>query len=179
MKQEDKNLKRILQGREVEKKIQVSGYDKEWDEKVKKEKEEQRKANESYSKMMAEVRMPLFCPKCQSVMTKRLDKKFWMKGFKSCFNCVVEMEHKIRAKGPDAWRKYEQKKIKDNALSWLRDQEQSFKEWKEMALKPKDIVNEDGSLEKWSGDLSEQKGFVEKMEKEFKNMKKDILKRFE
>ena len=102
--QEDKNLKNILQGREVEKKIQVGGYDKEFSEKMKKEREEEKKAAESYSKMMASIRMPMFCPKCQSVMTKRLDKKFWMKGFKSCFNCVIEEEHKIRAKGPEAWK---------------------------------------------------------------------------
>ena len=33
---EDKALKAILQGREVEKKIQVGGYDKEFSEKMKK-----------------------------------------------------------------------------------------------------------------------------------------------
>ena len=60
-KHEDKALKNILQGREVEKKIQIGGYDKEFSEKMKKEREEERKANESYSKMMAKVRMPLFC----------------------------------------------------------------------------------------------------------------------
>ena len=106
-KHEDKNLKNILEGKDVEKKIQVGGYDKEFSDKMKKEKEEERKQNEALSKILAEVRMPLFCPKCQSVMTKRLDKKFWMKGFKSCFNCVIEEEHKIRSKGPDDWKKYE------------------------------------------------------------------------
>jgi len=177
--QEDKNLKNILQGKEVEKKIQVGGYDKEFSEKMKKEKEEERKASESYSNMMASFRMPLFCPKCQSVMTKRLDKKFWNKGYKKCFNCVTDEQHKIRLKGPEAWKEYENKKMKDNAMGWLKDQEQAFNEWKEMALKPRDIVNEDGSLEKWRGDLEGQKKFVKNMEKEFKNMKKDILKRFE
>ena len=54
-KHEDKNLKNILQGKEVEKKIQVGGYDKEFSEKMKKEKEAEKKANESYSKMMASV----------------------------------------------------------------------------------------------------------------------------
>ena len=175
MKQEDKNLKRILQGREVEKKIQVGGYDKEFSEKMKEEKEAEKKASESYSKMMAEFRMPLFCPECQSVMTKRLDKKFWNKGYKKCFNCVTEEEHKIRLEGPEAWKKYERKKVTENAKSWLKDQEQGFKEWKEMALNPRDIVNEDGTLEKWSGDLEGQKKFVKNMEKEFKEMKQKIL----
>ena len=157
--QEDKNLKNILQGREVEKKIQVGGYDKEFSEKMKKEREEEKKAAESYSKMMASIRMPMFCPKCSGLMTKRLDKKFWMKGYKSCFSCVQKEEHKIRLKGPDAWREYEQKKVRENALSWLRDQEQEFKAWKEYLLK-------------------ENKKIVNNMEKEFKNMKKEVLKRF-
>ena len=174
-KHEDKNLKNILQGKEVEKKIQVGGYDKEFSEKMKKEKEEERRKSEAISKIMSEIRMPMFCPKCQGVMTKRLDKKFWMKGYKKCFNCITKEEHKIRLKGQDAWKKYEQQKIKDNALSWLKDQEQGFEEWKEMALNPRDIVNEDGTLEKWSGDLEGQKKFVKNMEKEFKEMKEQIL----
>ena len=70
------------------------------------------------------------------------------------------------------------KKVKENALSWLKDEEQGFKEWKEMVLNPKDIVNEDGTLEKWSGSIEENKKFVKNMEKEFSNMKKDILKAF-
>ena len=201
-KHEDKALKHILQGREVEKKIQVSGYDKEFSEKMKKEREEERRASEALSKTMSEVRMPMFCPKCSGLMTKRLDKKFWMKGYKSCFSCVQKEEHKIRLKGPDAWREYEQKKVRENALSWLRDQEQEFKawkeyenkkvranamswlrdqeqgfkEWKEMVLNPKkEIVNEDGSLEKWQGNLKENKKIVKNMEKEFKEMKEQLL----
>ena len=178
MNKKDKALKDILQGREVDKKIQVFGAgDKEFEEKMAKEREEERKANESYSKMMASVRMPMFCPECQSVMTKRLDKKFWMKGYKKCFKCVTDEEHKIRLKGPDAWKEYERKKVTENAKSWLKDQEQGFKEWKEMALNPRDIVNEDGTLEKWSGDLKGQKKLVKNMEKEFNEMKQKILEK--
>ena len=39
-------------------------------------------------------------------------------------------------------------------------------------------LNEDGTLEKWSGSIEENKKFVKNMEKEFSNMKKDILKAF-
>ena len=176
---EDKVLEDILKGREVRKKVQVSGYDKEFSEKMAKEREQERKESESFSKMMASVRMPLFCPKCQSVMTKRLDKKFWMKGFKKCFNCVTEDEHKIRLKGPEAWKEYENKKMKANALAWLKDEEQVFNEWKKMTLAPKEIVHEDGRLEKWDSNSKEgNKKFVKKMEKEFKAMKKEVLKVF-
>ena len=178
---EDKALKNILQGREVEKKIQVAGYDKEFSEKMKKEKEEERRASEALSKTMSEVRMPMFCPKCSGLMTKRLDKKFWMKGYKSCFSCVQKEEHEIRLQGPDAWKEYEQKKVRQNALSWLRDQEQEFEVWKEYLLKEKkEFVNEDGSMEKWEiKDKKANKKMVKKMEKEFEEMKKELLKKLD
>ena len=113
-------------------------------------------------------------------MTKRLDKKYWKKGYKKCNNCVIEEEHKIRMKGKDAWKKYENKKKKANAISWLKDQEQGFNEWKEMTLKPKtEIVNEDGSLEKCESSQTANKKFVENMQKEFNNMKKEVLSKFE
>ena len=51
-KHEDKALKNILQGREVEKKIQVGGYDKEFSEKMKQEREQERKHSEAISKIM-------------------------------------------------------------------------------------------------------------------------------
>ena len=54
----------------------------------------------------------------------------------------------------------------------------NFNEWKEMTLNPKDIVNEDGSLEKWSGNIEGQKKFVKNMDKEFDNMKKEFLSKF-
>ena len=176
MKHEDKALKNILQGKKVEKKIQVGGYDKEFSEKMKKEREEEKKRTKAISKIMSEIRMPMFCPKCQCVMTKRLDKKFWMKGFKSCFNCVQKEESKIRIKGPEAWKEYENKKVRANAMSWLRDQEQGFKEWKEAVLtSKKEIVNEDGSMEKWKVDKKAQEKIVKNMEKEFSEMKKQLL----
>ena len=176
-KHEDKALKNILQGRQVEKKIQVAGYDKEFSEKMKQEREDERKANQALSDIMSKFRMPMFCPECNNLMTKRLNKKFWYTHNK-CFECVVQEEHEIRLQGPEAWEEYETKKMKANANSWLRDQEQGFKEWKEMVLNPKDVVNEDGSLEKWSGDIKGQKKLVKQMQKEFDEMKNQILNQF-
>jgi len=176
---EDKALKNILQGREVEKKIQVAGYDKKFSEEQKEKREQEKKSSKEHSDLMAKVRMPLFCPECQGIMTKRLDKKFWMKGFNKCFECVMEEEHQIRLKGPEAWKKYENEKMKNNADAWLKDEEQGFNEWKDMILNPKDIVHEDGRIEKWDSNSKEgNKQFVKNLEKEFKQMKSDVLKAF-
>ena len=73
--------------------------------------------------IMAEVRMPWFCPKCEKTMKKKLDDKFWrMMGH--CFDCQVEYENKLRVKGEfDEWA---QKKMLENQKSQLKDLEQSI-----------------------------------------------------
>ena len=46
------------------------------------------------SEIMKEVRMPWFCPKCKSVMKKRLDERMWyLHGH--CFNCQITMENRM------------------------------------------------------------------------------------
>ena len=45
-----------------------------------------------------EAIMPLFCPNCGSLMKKRLDAKMY-KVHKTCFDCVVEMEAKLKYEG--------------------------------------------------------------------------------
>ena len=73
--------------------------------------------------IMAEVRMPWFCPKCEKAMKKKLDDKFWrMMGH--CFDCQVDMENKLRVKGEfDDWA---ERKMLENQKSQLKDLEQSL-----------------------------------------------------
>ena len=62
------------------------------------------------------------CPKetCTCSMPKRLDEKMRMiHGM--CFDCVVDMEHKLRLEGK--WDEYENRKVKENALAWLAEAE--------------------------------------------------------
>ena len=50
-------------------------------------------------------------------MPKKIDQK--MKRIHGmCFDCVVDMEHKIRLEGK--WDEYEKRKVKENALAWLK-----------------------------------------------------------
>ncbi len=176
-KHEDKALEDILKGREVRKKIWVpGGFDKDRQKEIEKQEEEDRKSAEAYSKIMAKVRMPLFCPSCQNVMNKRLDKKFWMMHNK-CMSCQVKLEGKIREEGK--WEEYENEKMKLNVESWLRDQETQFNEWKKIVLENPDesfISNEQGEVENWTSSVEGNKKLVKDMEKEFDKMKKDIRK---
>ena len=119
MNHEDKVLKALISGREPEKRIMV-GYE------PKKEKKGDIKGH--LTDIMAEVRMPLFCKKCTKVMKNRLDDKMW-RLYNHCFNCQIEIEHKMRVNG--TFQKWEDKKILDNKKSIILDQIQSIKEWKD------------------------------------------------
>ena len=95
---ENKVLADLLSGKEPEKRIMV-GY----------EGQKETKGKESdLTKIMKEVRMPLFCPNCGKVMKKRLDDKMW-RLFGHCFDCQVEIENKLRITGE--YETWEKKKI--------------------------------------------------------------------
>ena len=86
---QNKVLGDLLSGREPEKRIMV-GYEG--------QKEKQGDKESALSKIMQEVRMPMFCPECKKVMKKKLDNKFWsLMGH--CFDCQVKIENKLRIKG--------------------------------------------------------------------------------
>ena len=80
------------------------------------------------SDVMKEARMPMFCPKCDVIMKKRLDDKMWLM-FGHCFDCQIKIENKLRISGEyEEWAK---NKIKKNKISFIKDQIQAIEEWKE------------------------------------------------
>lgn len=115
---------------------------------------------ESY---IQEGRVPLWCPKCELVMNKKLDNKmYWIHNM--CFDCVIEFETKMRIEGK--WEEYEKNKIKENIRSYIKETEGQVKEAKVNIEKESvfvNVVNESlGSVhyEKWnasSGDIENHK----------------------
>ena len=112
------------------------------------------------SKVMQSIRMPLFCPKCDKAMKKKLDDKFW-RTQGHCFDCQVDIENKLRIKGEfDNWA---QLKMLNNQKAYLKDLEQSIDEFETTGGK-KEWLNNVGvntpelEAEKW-----------EMGEKEFEN----------
>ena len=100
---QNKALQTILDGGTPEKRIFVSMMDK------KKEKQGDRKSH--LTDIMAEARVPWFCPECDKVMKKKLDDKMW-RLFGHCFDCQVETENKLRITGEyDDWA---EKKVLNN-----------------------------------------------------------------
>ena len=152
---QNKVLGDLLSGREPEKRIFV-GY----------EGQKETKGKESdLTKIMKDVRMPLFCPECKKVMKRRLDDKMY-RLHNHCFDCQVKFENKLRIEGK--YEEWEEKKVLNNQLSYIKDQIGSIEDWKEEASKPVEVFDSVGikevelQKEKWS----QNKEQVETMSKE-------------
>ena len=144
---QNKVLGDLLAGREPEKRIMV-GYEGQ---------KETKHVESDLTKIMKEVRMPLFCPKCKKVMKKKLDNKFWrMMGH--CFDCQVEIENKLRIEG--TYEEWAQKKVLDNKKSYLRDLKQSIDEFEQSEGKAEffnSVGVRDVELEKEKWSMGEEK----------------------
>ena len=145
---QNKALKSIMRGETPEKRV-IVGYDK-------KEKTKHGDKIDRLSDIMKEARMPWFCPNCDKTMKKRIDDKFW-RLFGHCFDCQINFEHKLRLEGKyDEW---EQNKIKENKLAWIKDQKQSIIEFKkQQSPEIYNQINPDGhsiEKEKWNIDFKE------------------------
>jgi hypothetical protein len=156
---QNKALGDLLAGREPEKRVMV-GY------KGKKEKSGDKVSR--LSEAMKEARMPMFCPECDKVMKKRLDNKFWsMMGH--CFNCQLQIENKLRISGE--YEEWANEKIKQNKISFLKDQIQAIEEWRDM--KAPEFFNNVGvnhpelQKEKWGGDMTQLNTMAEEALEEY------------
>ena len=110
----------ILAGKEPEKRVMV-GY-----------KGKEREKGDIIPKMtelMKDVRMPWFCPECDSVMKKKLDNKMWTL-FGHCFDCQIKIENKLRIEGK--YEEWEKEKIRKNKISFIKEAIQKIEEWKNM-----------------------------------------------
>jgi len=115
-------LKDLLAGRTPEKRVMV-GY---------KGKEKESGDIESpLTDIMSKVRMPMFCPKCDVVIKKRLDDKMW-RMFGHCFGCQIKIENKLRISGE--YEEWAENKIRNNKISFIKDTIQQLEEWKKQSL---------------------------------------------
>ena len=156
-KRQNEVLKDLISGKQHEKSYTQVGYEG--------KKEKQGDIKSELTDIMAEARVPLFCPKCKKTMKKKLDNKFWYL-YKHCFDCQIEFENKLRIEGK--YEQWEEKKVLNNQLSYIKDQIESIEDWKEQASKPLEVFDSVGikevelQKEKWS----QNKEQVETMSKE-------------
>ena len=149
-------LRAIMRGDTPEKRIMVSNVDKEFQEFVKKEREEEQKRINEKLEATKEARLPWFCPDCKRVMKRNIDEKMWyLHGH--CFECQLEIENRMMIEG--TFDEYEKKKVNANKLAWIRDKKQEIIDFKKQ--KPMEAfnqINPDGhtlTKEKWSQNFEE------------------------
>lgn len=90
--------------------------------------------------------MPLFCPECEGVMNHRNHQKMYrLHGM--CFDCVVEMEHRLRVSGE--YELYEKERVLGNMRAWVRDNLAELKVFERSSV-VSDVM-EDGTVAEWTG----------------------------
>jgi len=119
-------------------------------------------------KVKKEAIMPLFCPSCGSMMKKRNDVKMY-KIHKKCFDCVIDMEAKLKNEGK--FKEYERTIVANNAESYLNDLEQYLLE--AINISNTQYVSERGEVERWKGGINKEE-FKEYMEKNLSEFRKKI-----
>jgi hypothetical protein len=96
-------------------------------------------------------KMPLFCPECNTLMKKNLDKKVYP-AYQKCFDCIVDHEAELRKQG-----KSEEyfKGLRNNHIQSAIDGYKAFVENK-MNETNANYVTEAGEIESWKGGVSKE-----------------------
>tara|TARA_A100001201_G_scaffold100682_1_gene86525 strand:- start:1056 stop:1682 length:627 start_codon:yes stop_codon:yes gene_type:complete len=131
-------------------------------------------ANSIRKQIQDVLSVPEKCPECGKDMReheKALNFKFYFKRGK-CFECVLKEERRIKDKGPDAWKAYQNKIMLGNAEGWFRDAD---KEVEILKTQVKETVWGNADGETGTVDTTE---FVKKMEKDYEELKKEIRERY-
>jgi len=128
IERQNRALQNILDGGTPDKRIFITKEDLDFKKSVQEEKEKDRERINKKFEATKDARMPWFCPNCDKVMKKRLDDKTWLM-YNHCFNCQLQVEHKMRIEGTyDTWM---DKKVLANKLAWIKDQKILIEEFKE------------------------------------------------
>ena len=118
-KRQNEVLKDLISGKQHEKSYTQVGYEG--------KKEKQGDIKSELTDIMAEARVPLFCPKCKKTMKKKLDDKFWYL-YKHCFDCQIDFENKLRLEGK--YNEWALQKTKNNQKAWVDDMIQGIEQWR-------------------------------------------------
>lgn len=113
--------------------------------------------------------VPLFCPECGKIMKNRNDPDFF-RIHKMCFNCVIDMEHRLKREGK--WEEYEKRTHNDEIDNKIRE----FKIWidNKTSESNDNFFSENGELEKWVGKIDQEQvnGYKESVIKYLEDLKK-------
>ncbi len=167
----------IMKGNTPEKRIFVHMED--LDEKKKRQDEVklERERRNARMDVLKDAKTPWFCPECDKVMKKRLDDKMY-RLHNHCFDCQVKFENKLRIDGK--YEEWEEKKVLNNQLSYIKDQIDSIADWKEQTSKPLEVFDQVGvqdvelHTEKWSDNKEQVEKWSEEAFEELNKMKEEV-----
>lgn len=89
---------------------------------------------------------PLLCPECSKPMKTEYDKKMFMI-HKTCFNCVIAYETKLKIEGK--YQEYEDNIVKSNANFMLDEFVSGFDNFLDSIDSSEGFVTEQGDVEDW------------------------------
>jgi len=118
-----------------------------------------------HDKLRQLITMPLACPSCNKPMANNnLNKKMW-NIHHMCFDCVIEMEAKIKLEGK--WDEYEKKMMNANKNAEVDDFEKAIEDF--YTSKTDSYFSEQGDIEIWSGgkinedEIKQVKEYIKKL----------------
>jgi hypothetical protein len=132
------------------------------------------KNSDVFQQVRDEIRSFPNCRKdiCTCAGTHPLDLK--MRNFHGmCFDCVIEMEHELKRDGK--FDEYAYNRMRENAMSWLRDAERDVAMLKETyTTAAKFVTNSDGLTETWAAKMTPEQ-FNEQVQEQFDKFKNDFI----
>jgi len=108
-----------------------------------------------------DIRIPMFCPKCNSIMGKRSKDADVYYKFGFCLDCLINRDSKMMRDG--TFGEYEKKYIKSKQIGFYSEAKIELEEYlKTMKKGYIEYPTTDGKLERWEGDdLRKMKEFWE------------------
>lgn len=119
---------------------------------------------------------PYTCPQCGKVLRSNADTKF-MKIRNKCLDCIVNEDSKRIIDG--TMEKYERQTMLNNAKAYFLDVKVQMTEYISSLQPNQEYINEDGSIEKWTADISTYKEFFTNELKDVNEMLEKIDKELE
>ena len=96
--------------------------------------------------------VPLFCPKCNTIMNKQLDSHYY-RAYGGCLHCTTKMETKLKTEGK--WENHKNQ-THNKEIDKLIEEYKAFMEGK-LNESNDGFITESGEVEKWIGGINKDR----------------------
>lgn len=121
-----------------------------------------------FDQLKKSVMLPLVCPSCSKAISNHpLNKKMWPIHGK-CFDCVVEMETKLKKEGK--FEEYQQRMVIGGVKTYIKELEDLLLEIS-LDTGKESFVTEAGDIEEWQGGIMSSKKITEELKEYIEKLK--------